>query len=125
LGTQAEPQMVKVNSNQQLEKVWELKELLKEYNNVFAWTYKDLKGIPLELGNIYLESNVIWSEEWTFDILENNHKSIQKYLDIFMNIFLDDFIAYNDMQTHLQKLKFESRDSLHHYWLWELYKHRI
>ncbi len=104
IGTQAEPQMVKVNSNLQLEKVWELK-LLREYKNVFASTYKDLKGIPPELGNIYLESDVIWSEEWTSDILKNNHKSIQKYLDIFMNFFLDDFIVYSDMQTHLQKLK--------------------
>jgi len=53
-----------------------------------------------------LESNVIWSEEWTFDILESNHESIQEYLDIFMKFFLDDFIVYSDMQTHLQKLKF-------------------
>ncbi len=36
--------MVKVNSNLQLEKVWELKELLKN-----SWTYKDLKGIPPKL----------------------------------------------------------------------------
>jgi hypothetical protein len=41
--------MVKVNSNLQLKKVWELEELLREYTNVFAWTYKDLKDIPLEL----------------------------------------------------------------------------
>ncbi len=41
--------MVKVNSNLQLKKVWELEELLKEYKNVFAWTYKNLKGIPPKL----------------------------------------------------------------------------
>ncbi len=37
--------MVKVNSNLQQKKVWEL-ELLKEYKDVFTWTYNDLKGIP-------------------------------------------------------------------------------
>ncbi len=48
IGIQTEPQMVKVNSNLQPKKVWELK-LLREYKDVFAWTHKDLKGIPLEL----------------------------------------------------------------------------
>ncbi len=27
----------------------QLIELLKEFKDVFAWTYKDLKGIPLEI----------------------------------------------------------------------------
>jgi hypothetical protein len=26
-----------------------LEQFLKEFKNVFAWTYKDLKGIPIEL----------------------------------------------------------------------------
>jgi len=49
--------------------------------------YKDVKGIPLELGNIYLENNVVWSEEWTFDILERSHKSIQKESRYFYENF--------------------------------------
>jgi hypothetical protein len=32
-------------------------------------------------------------------------KTFKKYLDNFMKIFLDDFIVYNDMERHLQKLK--------------------
>ncbi len=32
-------------------------------------------------------------------------KTFRKYMDTFMNIFLDDFIIYNDMETHLQKLR--------------------
>jgi hypothetical protein len=32
-------------------------------------------------------------------------KTFRKYLDNFMKIFLDDFIIYNDMDNHLQKLK--------------------
>ncbi len=29
--------------------------LLKEFKNVFAWTYKDLKSIPLELAQHKIE----------------------------------------------------------------------
>ncbi len=32
-------------------------------------------------------------------------KTLKKYLDTFIKIFLDDFMVYNDMETHLQKLK--------------------
>jgi hypothetical protein len=41
--------MLKVNFKLQLEKVLELEEFFQKYKDVFAWTYKDLKGIPLEL----------------------------------------------------------------------------
>jgi hypothetical protein len=32
-------------------------------------------------------------------------KAFKEYLDSFMKIFLDDFMVYNDMESHLQKLK--------------------
>jgi hypothetical protein len=32
-------------------------------------------------------------------------KTFKKYLDQFMKIFLDDFTIYNDMESHLMKLK--------------------
>jgi hypothetical protein len=32
---------------------------LKEFKDVFAWTYKDLKGIPLELAQHKIELNII------------------------------------------------------------------
>ncbi len=32
-----------------------LKKLMMEYKDVFAWTYKDLKGIPLELAQRHIE----------------------------------------------------------------------
>jgi hypothetical protein len=32
-------------------------------------------------------------------------KTFRKYLNNFMKIFLDDFTVYNDMESHLQKLK--------------------
>jgi hypothetical protein len=32
-----------------------VEQLLKEFKDVFAWTYKDLKGIPLELAQHIIE----------------------------------------------------------------------
>jgi len=49
LGIDAKPQMVKINAHVETGKVLEVEQLLKEFKDVFAWTYKDLKGIPLKL----------------------------------------------------------------------------
>jgi hypothetical protein len=46
LGTNAEPQMVKINAQLEIGKVLEVEHLLNEFKDVFAWTYKYLKGIP-------------------------------------------------------------------------------
>jgi hypothetical protein len=46
LGTNIEPQMVKINAQLEIGKVLEVEQLLKEIKDVFAWTHKDLKGIP-------------------------------------------------------------------------------
>jgi hypothetical protein len=32
-------------------------------------------------------------------------RTFKKYLDQFMKIFLNDFTIYNDMESHLMKLK--------------------
>ncbi len=55
LGTDVEPQMVKMNAQLEIGKVLEVEQLLKEFKDVFAWTYKDLKGIPLELAQHIIE----------------------------------------------------------------------
>jgi flagellin-specific chaperone FliS len=49
MGIDAEPQMVKINAQLEISKVLEVEQLLKEFKDVFAWTYKDLKGIPPKL----------------------------------------------------------------------------
>ncbi len=49
------PKMVKINAQLEIGKVLELEQLLKEFKDVFAWTYKDLKGIPLELAQHKIE----------------------------------------------------------------------
>jgi hypothetical protein len=46
LGIAANPQYIKVNSELTKEKIKELQMLLKEFKDVFAYIYKDLKGIP-------------------------------------------------------------------------------
>jgi hypothetical protein len=57
LGIDAKPQMVKINAQLEIGKVLEVEQLLKEFKDVFAWTYKDLKGIPLELTQHKIELN--------------------------------------------------------------------
>jgi len=49
LGTNAKSQMVKINAQLETGKVLEVEQLLKEFKDVFAWTYKNLKRIPPEL----------------------------------------------------------------------------
>jgi len=48
LGIKENPQYIKVNAQLTKEKTKELQMFLKEFKDVFAWTYKDLKGIPPE-----------------------------------------------------------------------------
>ncbi len=55
LGTDAKPQMVKINAQLEISKMLEVEQLLKEFKDVFAWTYIDLKGIPPELAQHRIE----------------------------------------------------------------------
>jgi hypothetical protein len=41
--------MVKINAKLKTCKVLEMEQFLKEFKDVFTWTYKDLNGIPPEL----------------------------------------------------------------------------
>jgi flagellin-specific chaperone FliS len=58
LGTNVEPQMVKINAQLEIGKVMEVEQLLKELKDVFAWTYKDLKGIPPKLAQHKIELDI-------------------------------------------------------------------
>ncbi len=59
LGIDVEPQLAKINAQLKISKVLEAKQLLKEFKDVFAWTYKDMKGIPLELAHHIIEFDTI------------------------------------------------------------------
>jgi hypothetical protein len=49
LGTHNKLQVVKLNVNLNSFITDASKQVLKEYKDVFLWTYKDLRGIPLHL----------------------------------------------------------------------------
>jgi hypothetical protein len=61
LGIDAKAWMVNINAQLKTCKVLEVDQLLKEFKDVFAWTYKDLKGIPLELAQHKIELDTIIS----------------------------------------------------------------
>jgi hypothetical protein len=50
---------VKINAQLETNKVLEVEQLLKEFKDVFAWTYKTLKGIPPELAQHKIELDTI------------------------------------------------------------------
>jgi len=49
LDSEKKLQHVKINVDLELVVSYQLIDLLKEFKDIFAWTYKDLKGIPLEI----------------------------------------------------------------------------
>jgi hypothetical protein len=53
LGTDRE-----INAQLEIDKVLELEQLLKQFKDVFAWTYKDLKGIPPKLAQHIIELDI-------------------------------------------------------------------
>jgi hypothetical protein len=42
----------------EIDKVLETKQMLKEFKDVFAWTYKHLKEIPLKLAHHKIELDI-------------------------------------------------------------------
>jgi hypothetical protein len=58
MGTTVELQLVKINAQLEISKVLEVKQLLKEFKGVFAWTYKDLNRIPLEPAQHIIEFDI-------------------------------------------------------------------
>jgi hypothetical protein len=50
--------MVKINAKSKIGKVLALEQLLKEFKDVSTCTYKDLKGIPLELAQQKIELDI-------------------------------------------------------------------
>lgn len=59
LGTKECPQMINIGAQLTSQMLAEYIVLFKEFKDVIAWPYKDMKGIPPELcqHRIYLEDN--------------------------------------------------------------------
>jgi hypothetical protein len=49
LGNEGDPKEVLINAILPMSFQAQIKRLLVNYSNVFAWSYKDLKGIPREI----------------------------------------------------------------------------
>jgi hypothetical protein len=58
LGINVKPHMVNINAQLETSKVLEVEKLLKEFKDVFAWTYKYLKGIPPKLTQHKIELDI-------------------------------------------------------------------
>jgi hypothetical protein len=71
---EANPQYIKVNSQLTKEKTKELQMLFKEFKDVFAWTYKDMKGILPELTQhrIELDTSILLAHQTRY-ILNFNY----------------------------------------------------
>ncbi len=52
-------QQVKINIDLELVISSQLVELLKVFKDIFAWTYKDLEGIPLDIVQHQIELNTL------------------------------------------------------------------
>jgi hypothetical protein len=59
MGTMEQPQCMKINAQLIMTQTCSLKIFLHDFKDLFAWTYKDLKGIPLELTRHKIELNTI------------------------------------------------------------------
>jgi hypothetical protein len=55
LGSKENLQHVKISVDLELVVSHQLIELLKEFKDIFAWTYKDLKGIPPDIAQHRIE----------------------------------------------------------------------
>jgi hypothetical protein len=73
LNIHEEPQLVKLNVELDLFVANATKQLLKEYKDVFAWMYKDLRGIPLHLAQhqIELDTNILTSHQARYQMNPN------------------------------------------------------
>jgi hypothetical protein len=82
LRTDAKPQMVKINAQLETGKMLEVEQLLKEFKDAFAWTYKDLKQIPLELAQhrIELDTTIPSAHQTKYSLNPNYAKQLNKIL---------------------------------------------
>jgi hypothetical protein len=49
LGFEENLQQVKISVDLELVIIFQLMQLLKEFKDIFVWTYKDMKGISFEI----------------------------------------------------------------------------
>ncbi len=79
LGIHKEPQLMKLNTNLDSLVVVIAKQLLKEYKDVFVWTYKDLKNIQAHPAQHLIEFNTsIPASHQTWYWMNSNFATVVK-----------------------------------------------
>ncbi len=81
----------------------EVEQLLKEFKDVFAWTYKDLKGIPLELAQqkIELDTSIPQAHEIKYRWNPNYATIVKQDID---KLLVVGFIEYVEKATWLSHI---------------------
>ncbi len=82
----AEPQMVKTNAQLETCMVLEVEQLLKEFIDVLARTYKNLKGIPLELAQhkIKLDITIPLAHQARYKLNSNYATTVKQDIDMLL-----------------------------------------
>jgi len=103
LGINGKPHMVKINAQLETSKVLEVEQLLKEFKDVFAWTYKDLKGIPPELTQhiIELDTTIPSTHQAKYRLNPNYATTIKQDID---KLLTAGFIEYVEEVTWLSPI---------------------
>ena len=57
LGNDENPRLIKIRSTLNEEEKKDLKELLIEFQKVFAWSYEDMSGIDLEIAQHHIDTH--------------------------------------------------------------------
>jgi hypothetical protein len=58
------------------------------------------------LEDLCMGCDAFWGQKWTTYLSKGNYECLEWiYYNVFTNIFLDDFIGFNNMSTHIKKLK--------------------
>ncbi len=80
-----------------------MEHLLKEFKDVFAWTYKDLKGIPLELAQhkIELDTTIPPAHQARYILNPNYVATIKQDID---NLLAAGFLEYVEKATWLSPI---------------------
>jgi len=88
LGTNAKPQMVKINARLETSRMLEVEQLLKEFKDVFGWTYKNLKRIALELAQhkIELDTTIPLAHQARYKLNPNYATIIKQDIDKLLAI---------------------------------------
>ncbi len=94
---------MKINAQLKIGKVLELEHLLKDFEDVFAWTYKDPKGITPKLAQHKIELNIITplAHQAMYGLNSNYATTIKQDIDKLLTF---KFIQYVEEVTCLSPI---------------------